>query len=133
MKTHENDVKEEEERKENGRVKQLLPSQFPVQSLLLDYTHVTHAHTHSTVFGGGAIGQQRDAQRGGGLSAATQIRPPNCIELIELPFFFFFVHICWEINQFKLEVTVTEALIARVGKSVNASSDVEVMVQSLCF
>lgn len=64
MKNHESDVEEEEE--EDGRVKQLLPSQFPVQPLPLDYTH-------SLVFGGGVIGQQRDAQRGGGSDCRTQI------------------------------------------------------------
>lgn len=89
MKTHESDVKEEEEEeKKNGRVKQLLPSQFPVQSLLLDYTNTHLTHTHSSVFGGGAIGQQRERER----RVSSQPRRsdhPKCDKLIELPFLFF--------------------------------------------
>lgn len=117
-------------RRENGRGKQLLPSQFPVQLL--------SAHTHILVFGcaaaagvgggGGARqpGQQKDAQWGefeGGKLTASQnrITTPSATSSLNSLLFCFFPspHLPGSKPSVSLEVTVTEALIARVGKPVS--------------
>lgn len=125
-KSRQSDVEEERERvgvkkknrKENGRGSSCYQVHFQ-SSLCCLLSHNAHTSTHTHVFTGlvwwgTSTGQQRDAQGGGSHTAA---RTASHITGVQCQGHWTpFSHLLGIKASVRLEVTVTEALIARVGK-----------------